>query len=639
MSFFQGSRVALVATSLLWGACDPAANPELVKTGVYLSIPSVTITRMDNVQHVLEGSLRSRRAIAWVEVYEDTRLLGYAQVDADGVNWRFDWKPDDAAKSLLVRAYDVDGQAGSAALNLQHVQFATEPGLYHSEVFLRLPVSSAAQTRYTLDGSTPTVNSPLAEGPLVLLPRQGEPTPLSFIETNPFDAPLHWRWRSPKMDTLPHATVVRIQQFVGSLPVGPSETRTYLVGGRASALPVASLATDAGNFFDFDRGIYVPGRMNAEDPSWPWYWGTGNYMEDGKEWERPIHVEWFEPAGQRLLAQNAGVRIHGSGSSALPQKSLRLYAKEDYGPETFKPALFPDSSLRDYKRLILRTSGQDSLASKLKDCALQSALVGLGLDLQACRPAVVFLNGEYWGLHELRERYDEYYLAQHHGLDRKKIVVLEGLGAVNVGTDGDETPYLQLLDYVRQNDLSVAEHYAYVKARMDVDNFTDYVIAQVFLGNEDWPHNNAKWWRFTGKNPGGTSTDGDGRWRWLLYDLDLAFVSGPDANSLARLLTGDELPEPSVALVRALLQSPEFKARFIERFRWHLDHTFTEERMTAHVDALEALIAPEMPAHINRWGYPLSLEDWSADVASLRTALEQRPAFMRQFLEEAFGPL
>ena len=635
----QETRVALFVATLMLAACEQAPKEPFVQAErLEFSAPTVEITEMDNPRHLLKGSVQSRAGLALIEVHEGERFVGLADVNPEGTRWRIHWRPGDDATSLEVRAHDVQGQVGSARIDFQRVRFDSDPSLYQAESILSLPGSSVTQTRYTLDGSTPTSTSPLASGPLVLLSRRGEPAPLSLIPTNPADAPLSWRWMPP-LEDVPLATVVRIQRFSGDIHVGPGEARTYLLGALPSTLPIVSLVTDAGNFFDPTQGIYVPGMVHENDPSWPWHWGTGNYMQDGKEWERPVHVEWFESTGQRVLAQNAGVRIHGSGSAALPQKSLRLYAKDDYGPDTFKAAVFPESSLREFKRLIVRTSGQDSLTSKLKDCALQGMLVGIGLELQACRPAAMYLNGEYWGLHELRERYDEYYLAQHHGLDRKKVVIVQGTGELDVGSPGDEEPYAQLLTFVRENDLSLDENYAHVKTLMDVDNFIDYTIVEVFFGNEDWPQNNVKLWRYRTGTPGDEPSVGDGRWRWLLYDLDLAFTSGPDSDSLARLLTDDELPEPSVLLARRLLEAPEFKARFVSRFFWHLENTFTVARMTARVDALAAKLEPEMPAHVSRWRYPATVGVWSAEVQSLRDALERRPAAMRQFLEEAFGPL
>jgi hypothetical protein len=631
----HGTRGGVLCATLALAACEPPEGSLVQEARVGEAPLTVDITGMDNARHVLSGCVSGRAQLSRVDLYDGERWVGQAELEPEATRWHIAWRPEADTRSIEVRAWDVLGRLGRARIDLQRLGFESEQPLRQSESLLSLPEEAGTQTRYTLDGSTPTPWSPLAEGPLVLLRREGEAAPLSLIPTNPDDAPPDWRWRPPRAP-VPLATVVRVQRFSGVLPVGYGEVRTYLLGASAPTLPVVSLVSDADNFFEATRGIYVPGRVHEADPSWDSYWGTGNYMQEGKEWERPVHVEWFEPEGPRRLAQFAGVRIHGSGSAALPQKSLRLYAKDDYGPALFQAALFPRGPRTGFKRLILRSSGQDLLSTKLKDCALQEMLVDVGLDLQACRPAVVYLNGEYWGLHELRERYDEYYLAQHHGVDRQKVVMVLGTGELDVGSPGDEQAYARLLSFVRDHDLTQEENFAYVQTLMDVDNFIDYTLVQLFFGNADWPQNNMKAWRYNVATPGGALSPRDGRWRWLVYDLDFAFAWGADSDSLRRLLTDDSLPDSTTLLARRLLAVPEFKARFVSRFSWHLDTTFSPERTLARVDALAKALAPEMPAQVDRWNHPSSMAVWSQEVQTLREALSRRPAFMRQFLASDF---
>ncbi|MET0401488.1 MAG: CotH kinase family protein [Cystobacter sp.] len=649
MSCWRIPCVGLLAATLVWSGCGQgrASEGELHAEGELVppvvgppdpAAPRVWIDAMDNARQLLEGRVWSDGGVQRISVYENGRWLANTTAGGDG-HWSVPWHPSEASRSLEVRARDVLGRVGSTELELRPVRFGEEVArLDATATLLRLPhVPFGMGMHYTLDGSTPTPASPAVTGPLVLLGRHVSAAPLSLIPTNPPESPIEWRW-TPPAETGPLARVVRLQMFLGGEPQGPSQIQTYLPGTSSPALPVLSLVTDAGHFFDPLLGIYVPGRVHEEEPDWTDHWGTGNYMRDGKEWERPVHVEWFEASGRRALAQHAGVRIHGGGSAALPQKSLRLYAKDDYGPATFAASVFPQSPLREFKRLIVRSSGQDSLASKLKDCALQGLLLETTLDVQACVPTVMFLNGEYWGLHELRERYDEYYLAGHHDLDRKKVVILQGDGALDVGSPGDEAPYAELLAFVRGHDLALAEHSAHVAARMDVDNFIDYTIAEIYLGNHDWPHNNVKLWRYPAPAGADTPSMKDGRWRWLLYDLDYAFSGSPDVNSLRRMLEDETLDGTLALLLRELLKAPGFKARFVARFLWHLENTFTPERVLARIEDVAGELAPEMPAHVARWGHPASVEEWGAQVQVLRDWAVLRPGYMRQFLEEAFGP-
>ncbi|WP_426754064.1 CotH kinase family protein [Myxococcus sp. Y35] len=633
-SFRCKSRSVLLLLALSLSACREDAPAPVDVPREEQSIPFVSIDGMDNVAGVLRGTVQGEGEIRAVGIRVDGVLIGWAEVRGD--QWSFRWQPEPGARSVEVVAHDGSGEPGRASLTLQPLDFQVPHALYQPASLLALPTAEGLVTRYTLDGSPPTPDSPEYTAPLVLMRSQGEPTPLSLIPTNPPETPVEWLWQPPA-GPVGRAAVVRFQQFQGASPAGTSGTRTYLIDASHGPLPVMSLTVDPEHFFGFEHGIYVPGRTHAEDPRPDWMWGNGNYHQSGKDWERPLHVEWFLPEGQPVISQGAGVRIHGSGSAALPHKSLRLYAKDDYGPETFNAPIFPDASLEQFTRLIVRTSGQDLLYTKIRDCVLQGLLRETSLHLQACRPTVLYLNGEYWGLHELRERYDEYYLASRHGIDRKKVTILELDGVLDTGEEGDEAPYLALLDYVRTNDVSLPEHFAHVASQMDVDDFTDYVIAEVFFANIDWPHNNVKFWRYTQPEAGGPAAT-DGRWRWLLYDLDGAFLGDPAYDSLARVLTDETLPEWSVVLIRSLLTNPDFKSRFVSRFLWHLDHTFTPERVTAHLDAVVAQVEAEMPAHIARWRYPASVEAWRYNVDAMRAFAQARPAHVRQHLEAAFGP-
>ncbi|RKH17927.1 hypothetical protein D7X74_11065 [Corallococcus sp. CA047B] len=634
MGLRQLASVLVGFLVLSGSACEPPPERRLEEAELPAPArPFITLDGQEPDAQRLFGTVWSDAGVPRVEVYEDGRFLGFADVEAG--RWSLPWWPGRRALALEVVARDPLGGTASARIDFQHLAFDARPGLYQPETLLSLPTARGLRTYFTRDGSTPTPASPLYTGPIALLARSAPPVKWAFIPTSSTAVPEGLRWVAPA-EEVPQASVVRFQQYRGAEPVGPVRTRTFLIGRAPYTLPVLSLVTDAANFFDRDRGIYVPGRLSEASPDDP---GAGNYAQDGKEWERPVHVEWFETSGARVLAQDAGVRIHGSGSAVLPQKSLRLYAKEDYGPKTFSGPVFPGSPVTDFTRLLVRASGQDQGQSRLRDCALQNLLAQTRLALQACRPTLVFLDGEYWGLHELRERYDEYYLASHYGVDRKKVVILEREGELDVGEEGDAAPYQELIDYVRTHDLAVPEHYAHVEARIDVEDFIDYQVAQLYLGNQDWPQNNVKFWRLRTKTVVPDAPHGqDGRWRWLVYDLDFALRPEPAFDSLGRVLEDPSL-EASTLLLRSLLQAPQFKARFVERFLWHLEHTFAPERVAAYVDAVAEQLAPELPAHVGRWLQPASVEAWRVNVEEIRETARQRPAFMRQSLEQHLGPL
>ncbi|OPZ90856.1 MAG: CotH protein [Firmicutes bacterium ADurb.Bin419] len=198
-------------------------------------------------------------------------------------------------------------------------------------------------------------------------------------------------------------------------------TRSYFVNPDIKDkydLPVVSLVTDPANFFDPEKGIYV----------------EQNVQNKGSEWERPIHVEFFENDGSLGFSKYCGVRINGETTRLMiPQQSLRLYADRDYeDSKKIKYNIFPelkdkvsDKEITSFKRLILRNSGSDWTRTMFRDALVHSLASDINLDTQAYRPCVAFLNGEYWGIYNIRERYDNIYFESHYDLDKDNVALLE----------------------------------------------------------------------------------------------------------------------------------------------------------------------------------------------------------------------
>ncbi len=185
---------------------------------------------------------------------------------------------------------------------------------------------------------------------------------------------------------------------------------------RYATLPVISIASDSKNLFDHHEGIYVPGYTHRTGQS-----GTGNYFQD---WEKPAHIEFFEPGGNPGFAQDVGISIQGGSSPASPQKGLHVFARSTYGENRISYPLFendPSSAreLNEFKRFMIRAWGSLITGALFNDAYAHRLLAENDIDIQAYRPAVVFMNGEYWGIHELREASkNSWYYQYHHGIDR-----------------------------------------------------------------------------------------------------------------------------------------------------------------------------------------------------------------------------
>lgn len=502
--------------------------------------------------------------------------------------------------------------------------FSHRAGYYPGPFLLELVQdNSGATIVFTLDGSEPTDNSSVYSQPIPVRDRSNDPNGLSLIPTG-------GGWRAPSA-VVNKVTTVRARAIKpGGLPSSVI-TRTYLIqeGGAARySLPVISLVCDPDDFFGPSRGIYVVGNS---DP--------GNFWNRGREWERPVHVEFFEPDGTLGFGQDASVRIHGGTSRQFPQKSLRIYARTLDGTVPIEYPLFPDRPVGRYERFLLRMSGHDHQFTFMRDALMQGLARELNIDTQAYRPVIVFLNGEYWGLHNLRESLDEHYLASHYDVDPDRVDVLEGHASAN---EGDTVHYSAMLDFLRRNDIRSARNYETVGSQMEIGSFIDYRIAETFYYR--WDIGNIRYWR---------PRDEGGRWRWFLFDTDVGFggFASIDSPWTFNMLEYDTEPDgpwdryplndhnnpTATYLLRRLLENASFRSEFVTRYADVLNSAFRTERMIPEIERMASVIEPEMAEHIRRWNRPASVSDWKNQVRALRLFARQRPRHAREHLREFFG--
>ena len=204
--------------------------------------------------------------------------------------------------------------------------------------------------------------------------------------------------------------------------------------------------------------------------------------------------------------------------------------------------------------------------------------------------------------------------------------------------NGDRIHYDNLMNFVGNNDLSKTSNYNYVKELIEINQYIDYQIAEIYIANRDWPGNNLKMWR---------PKTSDGKWRWLFFDLDLSFGGHPKGNYYSNILDsatdpdGPNWPNPpwSTLLFRKLLENDNFKNEFIQRFAVYMKTTFDSTKVINIIDSLQANIATEIPRHKNRWPESMSFEDglWSTNVETMRTFARKRPEYVRQHFINKFN--
>jgi hypothetical protein len=507
------------------------------------------------------------------------------------------------------------------------VIFSHTPGFYTDPFLLELShADPGVAVYYTLDGSLPDTSAIKYSGPVLIEARSDYDNNLSMIPTSD-------QWIPPAVKVA-KATIIRAAAFESGSTASPVSSATYFVfpeGVEKYSMAVISLITLEDYFFCDSIGIYV----------------NRNYLNSGMEWEREASLEFFSP--DITFQQDVGVRIHGGNNGRkLSQKSLRLYARSEYGESRFNYPIFPDLPYRKYNRLILRNSGNDWASTLFRDAAVQSIFKHLNPDTQAYRPAIVYINGEYWGIHNIRERYDKHYLGRVYDVDPENVDLL----AFEVQTtdeviirEGDAVHYDATIEFMKSNDLSKTEHYNHIKTLIDTENFTDYQIAQIFANNIDWPGNNNNFWRLKTDafNPNGRHGH-DGRWRWLIFDTDVGFgfVSNNQAhNALAFATmegrTGWPNPDWATFMLRTLLTNEEFRLNFINRFVDLLNSAFLPERTTEIINMMKSVLEPEISDHIMRWNSPRTVDMWENYIVEMIRFAIERPSYQRDHIREYFG--
>ncbi len=536
------------------------------------------------------------------------------------------------------------------------INFSHEGGFYEEAFFLKLsPSYKEGAIYYTLDGSDPDPENINHAEDRIGYRRK------TFLYTEPIFIPSRDREKNayanipsgPFMPELPDeevfmATIVKAMVIDSNAEQSKTIATTYFVGEGATnrySLPVISIITDENNLFGGDNGIYVPGDNCVDFNE-----NTANYFQRGIEWERPIHIELYEKNGQKAFSEKAGIRIHGGVNRQSFQKSLRIYMRKDYGSrwlnyELFRDTPFQANYLSAYKRFVLRAESSEGFQTIIRDGLMQNLVEHMNIDVQSYRPVNVFLNGEYWGIHSIRERLDKYYVATHHGVDAENIDLINN-PSVTIPVpseriaEGDDQHYSNMIQFMLDNDMSQDENYEIIKSMIDIDNFIDCHVAQIYFANFDWPQNNVKIWRPRTPN---------GKWRWMMFDVDAGFLrapnrqtysyghSNPDFNALVHATCEvheglKKIPEYTFIL-RTLLENETFRMAFINRFADCLNTCFDSSHVISLMDMMTDHISPDIPEYKMKWGYP---RQWEEMLESMRFFVSERPSYQRQHILEYF---
>ena len=440
------------------------------------------------------------------------------------------------------------------------IAFSTPPGLVRdASIQLRMSTTPGVPIYYTTDGSEPSEKSKRYDGAISL-------------DSN---------------------TCIRAVALGDD--VAPSEpvVASFIFGQHS--LRLVSVIGDPGKL---NKGALKSGKKSGRE-------GT------------PVIAEIYEKDGTRLIAQECSFNLVGHHSRThFPQKSFKLTARRANGDTRFRAKLFTNRDYEAVKAVVLRAAGQDTMQTHMRDSILTSLAADTSVMYQETEPCVVYVNGIYWGEYNLREHVDQHSIAQFEGWQNPDDVI------ISEGSE-EKTDYHKLLSWVSSHDLSSDANVETLRTMMDIENYLDYVILQMYTCNQDL--NNVR--RYC--NP-----QEDPRWKWVLFDLDLSYQI--DRNNVKDWLGSKvgSITSQDGSPFRYLMRNDTLRDYFLTRFGQLLATTLSAENVSAKFQARHDLLAEEMAQTCKRWKWKYSTwEKWVQ--RSIRYA-QNRPKQLIGFLTETF---
>ncbi|AXG73421.1 T9SS C-terminal target domain-containing protein [Flavobacterium arcticum] len=437
------------------------------------------------------------------------------------------------------------------------------------------------------------------------------------------------------------ATIVKARAYVDG--VGSKIiAKTFFIWseGNPYQIPVISLQIQENYLFDYNDGTYTAGvdfdtwRENNPDNN-QWYrpeWS--NYWRSGSDWEYPVHVEFFESGSlNSVMNINGGFRIHGNNSRALAIKNLRLYARSEYDEaNTFEHNLFdeviPDAPVpnnNEFKRIMLRGDGTGGAIAY--DVVFNRIMQPVFNGVTRIKPAIHFINGEFWGLTTLRDRFDKHHYALNFDLDEDNIIQVDCKGGnceIDEGDDTDYQSFITMRDFIIQNDMADENLFSQVNDILDMESFIDHMVLEVYAANDSYERN---FWRVRDVE---NESYGDGKWRLNVQDFEASLKS--ETNWMQHW--GDMTESANESFLGELLANDGFKTAFINRFADILNTAFTTQRFNAITNETFDEIEPYLTEDINRFPRQFFYQD--IEKQNLLNWGTERPDIQREQIRTYF---
>jgi gliding motility-associated-like protein len=464
--------------------------------------------------------------------------------------------------------------------------FSLQAGFYSAAQSITITCPDPSATiRYTLDGSDPVVTSPIYSAPI----------PIATTK------------------------VIRAAAFGTNLP-SFTATNTYFINVNHS-IPVVSVCS---------QGVYTLLQGTQITP-------VGSF-------------ELFEDNGVFIDEGQGDFNKHGNDSWSYPQRGFDFIMRDQYGYNSdLEHLIFPEKSRDNFQRLILKPGASDNYpfengGAHIRDAFIHTLSIrsDLLLDERTWRPAIVYLNGQYWGVYEIREKADDHdYTDYYYGQDKFNLQYLKTWGGTwqEYGAPNAQPAWNALRNYIQANNMAPGPAFDNVDTLLNWRSLADYFMINSYTVNMDWLNWNTAWWR--GMNPLATKK----KWRYVLWDMDATFghyvnyTGIPDVSANADPCNAENLPNPggqghTDILEKLIAENPAVEQYYITRYIDLVNTYFSCDYMNQLLDSMLNEITPEMPGQIARWGGTMA--GWNNNVQQLRNFINARCIALEQGLIDCY---
>lgn len=521
------------------------------------------------------------------------------------------------------------------------IHFSNESGFYEDEFWLTIS-SNRGEIYYTLDGSIPTKESYKYDGAILIKDATEDPN------TNSLRTDLSPAFRKDLLDQYsPHryapdyvvpnynidkCTVVRAVVYLGNDRYSLVKTASFFVGFDDKYgydnMQYVSIVADPYDLFDYNDGIYVNGKTFDDYakniPSMDvWYWEQSD-TNSTREFSREIEgsCQFFSGEGDLLLSQACGIRIHGGGSRQYNPKSLSLFSRKEYDGNIYFNYNFFENDYRT-KKLML-TQGGDDYVLKIRDYMVNCLASDLDVSTAEYIPYVMFLNGEYWGVYWLVEKYDEEYFHYHYDVDRDNIIMIKN-DEIEIGSIDDIEEWNDMIELCSSLDLTDSANYTIVQDMIDIESYIDYYATLIYVGRTgDWPSGNYAAWRC--KKVGSDEYE-DGKWRWVIFDVNsYSMMYGEAENDTIRETMDNDV------LFANLMINNSFRNDFLDRMQSLRDDKFSSENVFDFIDEYEILMSDSLSMDQKRFFGSNSFTSYD-DIEDVKLFFEKRDEYIIQLID------